>query len=180
MINLKQSKKGCPDDDRCYFKYKIKSNDFWISENKLSDKLCNDIINLKVPLIDLEEIVWNYLNEANEKAGWRYQIDSIEKMQLHRYNSDNNYTWHRDGLGDHFGTWPNGKTRKLSMSILLNRDFKGGEFSFFATSRKYPKNVLDVKGQAMTFPSFLSHQVSDVTEGTRYTLVVFFLGDPFV
>jgi len=53
----------------------------------------------------------------------------------------------------------------LSFSILLNEDFKGGEF---VMNDIVPLNKT---GQILIFPSTIKHKVNPVTQGTRYSLV---------
>ena len=35
------------------------------------------------------------------------------------------------------------------------------------------------RGSIVVFPSFLYHEVKPITKGTRYSLVVWFIGKPF-
>ena len=69
----------------------------------------------------------------------------------------------------------NGKTRKLSMTIVLNNDYEGGEFQFFNYKDQLIK---EKKGTVIVFPSYMVHRVRPVTKGTRYSLVVWFCGEP--
>ncbi len=67
------------------------------------------------------------MNEANEDAGWKYNIVAAESCQVTRYTKSGFYTWHLDGIGSHNDVYnePGNKflhvnTRKLSISIILN------------------------------------------------------------
>ena len=80
-----------------------------------------------------------------------------------------------------------GKIRKLSMTICLSdeKDYKGGEFEFQPRFEENPNHIVECKevrqkGSIVVFPSFIWHRVKPVTEGTRYSLVVWNLGKPFV
>ncbi len=75
-----------------------------------------------------------------------------------------------------------GKVRKLSMTILLNGNYQGGEFKFASYNKLESEvEIPDFKnaGSVIVFPSFMEHQVAPVTKGTRYSLVAWFVGPPF-
>jgi len=65
------------------------------------------------------------------------------------------------------------RPRAVSCSFILNDDFEGGEFAFFDRELKYK---LD-KGDAIMFPSnfMYPHEVMPVTQGTRYSIVTWFI-----
>jgi len=184
------------------------TDEYWFFEREINEETCNKIIALAkdwrpaevLPNLNQEgrtakdqritdiawtneqwlyEIVWHYLNVANNNSGWNFQIDSCETMQIARYNKDGHFKFHQDGNG--FTRFENGnkfthnKTRKLSMSIVLNDEYEGGEFEFFAKD-----TVLSKRGTIIVFPSYMQHRVKPVTKGTRYSLVIWFCGEPFV
>ena len=61
------------------------------------------------------------------------------------------------------------------MTIVLNDDYEGGEFNFFDC-----ENLIKEKtGTIIVFPSYAVHKVNPITKGTRYSLVVWFVGEPF-
>ena len=127
------------------------------------------------------DLIWPYMESANESAGWKYEIATAESTQLTRYKETGYYTWHADGIGSHNEVYNNpdnkfrhGNTRKLSMSIILNDDFEGGDFEIHGEDiPKLPK------GSIIVFPSFMDHRVTPVTKGTRYSLITWFVGPPF-
>mgnify|MGYP003385760416 FL=1 len=149
------------------------------------------------------DAVWSYMVQANDDAGWKYNIHTAESLQIARYKKGMFYDWHPDGKGDHFGVYKNianpkthDRVRKLSMSVILNDNFEGGEFQF--AKYTHPKlemektwkdrpapgnqiNPLEHKtGPVIVFPSDLWHRVKPVTKGIRYSLAVWFLGYPYV
>lgn len=77
------------------------------------------------------------------------------------------------------------KVRKLSMTVNLNRpeDYDGGELEFdygsHFVNRFYTCEEIKPQGSIIVFPSFIYHQVKPVTRGTRYSLVMWRLGQPF-
>tara|TARA_B100000029_G_C17465137_1_gene919997 strand:+ start:642 stop:1217 length:576 start_codon:yes stop_codon:yes gene_type:complete len=130
------------------------------------------------------DLIWPYMTSANEQAGWNYDIVAAENCQLTRYTKNGFYDWHIDGMGSHNevrnepdNKFLHGNTRKLSMSIVLNSDFEGGDLEIGVNMDKRLKSE---RGSIIVFPSFLEHRVTPVTKGTRYSLVSWFLGPPFV
>jgi predicted 2-oxoglutarate/Fe(II)-dependent dioxygenase YbiX len=65
------------------------------------------------------------------------------------------------------------RPRAVSCSFILNDDFEGGEFAFFDRELKYKLE----KGDAIMFPSnfMYPHEVMPVTQGTRYSIVTWFI-----
>lgn len=125
-------------------------------------------------------ICWEYLHTANRNSNWNFEISACEPMQITKYEKDGHYDFHFDGDGFTRFNNPSNKflhrtTRKLSMTIVLNEDYEGGEFEFFED-----KNLIKEKmGTVIVFPSYLVHKVRPVTKGTRYSLVAWFCGQPF-
>ena len=131
------------------------------------------------------DLIWPYMLSANEEAGWKYNIVAAESVQITRYNKGGFYSWHRDGYGSHNEVYDetsnefrHGNTRKLSMCIILNSDFEGGDFQIrgFYEEIDIPKLT---KGSVIVFPPFMEHRVTPVTKGTRYSLVAWFVGPPY-
>ena len=136
------------------------------------------------------DAIWPYMVEANKASGWRYDIKYAEAMQITKYEKDGFYALHSDGKSDHLSVYnmPNDgymhdKVRKLSMSISLNEDFKGGdlEFAFYKDEKCHIRTVkTDKLGCIVVYPSYQEHRITPVTEGTKYSLVIWFIGPPFV
>ena len=122
------------------------------------------------------EMVWPYMEFSNEQGGWKYDIASAENYQLTRYAKDDFYSWHIDGMGSHNELFGSGITRKLSMTIVLNSDFEGGELEIKGAEVQVPRLE---KGSIVVFPSFCEHRITPVTKGTRHALVAWFVGPPF-
>jgi len=79
-----------------------------------------------------------------------------------------------------------GKTRKLSVTVSLSdpSTYKGGNLRFdlgpHADSKRYHLcKEIRPRGSIIVFPSHVYHQVTPVTQGTRYSLVAWNLGKPF-
>ena len=136
------------------------------------------------------DTIWSWMEEANERAGWKYDIRFAESMQITRYKKGGFYSFHTDGKGDHLSTYDepdnefkHGNVRKLSMTVLLNDNYEGGEFQF-ATLNNEKCEIhtpeFNKIGSIVVFPSGMEHRVTPVTKGIRYSLVVWFLGPPFL
>ena len=135
------------------------------------------------------DTIWPYMEGANERAGWKYDIKGAETMQITRYKKGGFYYFHKDGKGDHLSAYDmpdseflHGNVRKLSMTVLLNDNYEGGEFQF-ATYGKEECTIdtpeFNKTGMIIVFPSDIEHRVAPVTKGIRYSLVTWFLGPPF-
>ena len=141
-----------------------------------------------------------YVNGANKSAGWNYEIDWFEDVQISRYGVDKHYSWHRDAMcySDVAGPatsnkWYktfhenyNGKERKLTAVTLLSDDFSGGEFELayqtHGDNNDTKIEVLSVDlslGDMLVFPSFVWHRVKPVTSGIRHSMQLWCLGPPF-
>jgi PKHD-type hydroxylase len=69
--------------------------------------------------------------------------------------------------------------RKLSFSIMLTdpEEYEGGELLLKSSS--FPIKTSNKKGTIVLFPSYVLHEVTPVTKGTRKTLVGWVLGPNF-
>jgi len=135
-----------------------------------------------------------YIHTANKNAGWNFQWDRSETCQFTKYKHGQYYDWHCDSWDEPYNT-PNtenhGKIRKLSVTCQLTdgSEYEGGELEF--DFRNYEPHMRDEskhlrkakeilpKGSIIVFPSFVWHRVKPVTEGTRYSLVLWNIGHPF-
>jgi len=153
----------------------------------------------------IEQVLFNHMKMANFHLEMNYKITGSEAAQFTKYcgKQKGHYTWHQDGEPNYdsarvpvFGQTKNlfetsepylaGTVRKISMSVILNDDFEGGEMQF--RYHKYVNNqnpcvdqidtFKPVKGQAIVFASDLWHCVKPVTKGERYSLVKWFAGPP--
>jgi len=166
-------------------------------EERISGRITESSLNNEVRKSDISwaneqwvfDLIWPYMLQANNQAGWNFDISSAESPQIGRYKKGGFYGWHVDGGADCLSTYNkpdnkflDGNARKLSMSILLNDNFSGGEFQFCTYKEGEPHiSTPEFKGigSVIVFPSFLEHRVTPVTKGTRYSLVAWFVGPPF-
>ena len=132
-----------------------------------------------------------FLDIANKKAEWNFEYDCFQSIQFTKYKTKQFYDWHRDTGPTPYDTPDNlnthNKIRKLSGVIQLTNplDYKGGNFEIQSRLYKDSKIVTETeqffkpRGSIIVFPSHLWHRVKPVTEGTRYSLVIWALGQPF-
>jgi len=96
-----------------------------------------------------------------------------ESLQLTNYDQSENgmYGWHQDYGGS--------VSRKLSMAVQLTdpSEYEGGNLQVMTTSE--PKNVRKQRGLIAIFPSYVLHQVTPVTQGSRQSLVAWVSGPAF-
>jgi len=97
----------------------------------------------------------------------------VDGFQFTRYDAPSgHYSAHIDRS---IGIAP----RKLSVTIQLSdpSEYEGGDLLLNAggTPHVLPK----AKGKMLVFPSYVVHEVTPVTKGTRYSLVCWVTGTPF-
>jgi len=118
----------------------------------------------------------NYIKEANDTL-WNFDLVSMpEQIQYTEYYADSkgHYGWHQDigpGIGAH---------RKVSITVQLSDadDYEGGELEFMYGSNSTvtaPRGA----GVVVIFPSYMMHQVSEVTKGTRKSFVLWVGGEHY-
>ena len=138
----------------------------------------------------LFDMVNKYAAFANKDAGWNFQVDFIESLQLTRYTKNQFYNWHRDAREEtypdnHVNVGFRNKLRKISMTLNLTdpSTYEGGDLEFNFQDTLNSKNVSfkesKLQGSITFFPSFVFHRVTPVTKGTRWSLVAWMLGKPY-
>lgn len=126
-----------------------------------------------------EETKWIFMRLRDaivnlNKSYFGFDLHSFsEGLQFTRYyEPDGKYSAHIDRSNNFI-------TRKLSISIQLNdsSEFDGGDLLFHYESIA---NKPEMKqGKMIAFPSYVLHEVTPVTRGTRYSLVAWISGPPF-
>tara|TARA_R110000803_G_scaffold18626_1_gene49461 strand:+ start:233 stop:832 length:600 start_codon:yes stop_codon:yes gene_type:complete len=121
-----------------------------------------------------------YLELANKQANWNFEINGYEPIQFTEYKTGQFYGYHMDSFYE-------GHRRKLSMTVNLTegREYGGGDLYFKSIDRnklevtEFTNKEFRSKGTLCVFPSYEIHKVTPVTKGTRYSLVLWSVGDPF-
>jgi len=175
-------------------------------ENFLSDKECDELIktldteeltdgelvgdyednvvnkNVRQTLnIDFhDENLFKRLNGAINVANlqyFNYDIDSIDNLRFLKYGIGGTYNWHTDYGRNQCSM------RKLTAIIQLSdgKDYEGGDFEFGITNTEGTGLITGnrTKGCLLVFPSFLSHRVSPITKGKRYSIITWMEGNTF-
>ena len=155
----------------------------------LKKKRDSHVVWLEEPWI--YKVIHPFIHAANKNAGWNFDWDFSESCQFTKYKLNQYYGWHCDGWNKPYSdTEKNknkiGKIRKLSVTCQLTdgADYKGGELEFQYRDNDDPTKTVECsqakkRGTVIVFPSFVWHRVKPVTEGTRYSLVLWNLGAPF-
>jgi len=131
------------------------------------------------------------VHEANRVANWNFEWIKSENCQWTKYAETQHYTWHQDSWAKPYNKPndpDNGLIRKLSVTVSLvdGDSYEGGDLEFDlrnngdSTSNIITSQPARKKGSVIVFPSFVWHRVAPVTRGTRYSLVIWNLGRPFV
>jgi|TARA_B100000497_G_C7532171_1_gene322672 PKHD-type hydroxylase len=114
---------------------------------------------------EIRKLIKYYGFEANRSV-FNFDVDYIPDAQFGEYSENSFYNWHHDINWQGESMYD----RKLSVVIqLTNPDtYEGGCFEF-----QHVETPLNFKtqGSILVFPSYLSHRVTKVTEGLRYSLV---------
>jgi PKHD-type hydroxylase len=127
---------------------------------------------------DLRNIIWDFGLTANGNA---FGFDIIDKfdIQYTTYNSSDKgcYNWHEDTdfMKDSY------YDRKISVVIQLTdpSEYEGGKFEFEINGEIVSPEGFEKKGSIIAFPSFMKHRVTNVTKGTRNSLVSWIQGPHF-
>lgn len=119
----------------------------------------------------LYEKIASLANKANEEM-WNFDIwGYLDSLQYTRYYAGDkgHYDWHVD-MG------PNMSNRKLSCVLQLSdpKDYEGGDLEL--NLGNWTSTVTKGRGIIAFFPSFLLHRVTEVTKGTRISLVTWLCG----
>jgi PKHD-type hydroxylase len=138
------------------------------------DQLDTDIRDSKIKFIEssVDDNRWIFerftglINNANERF-FQIELSRLESLQYTVYNKGQFYRDHMD-LGYKN---PNNAIRKLSFTLQLSDpdDYDGGELVIKHGST--PDIARKNRGTIIFFPSYIIHEVTTVTRGTRKSLV---------
>ena len=135
----------------------------------------------------LYDLLCPFVHIANDSAGWKYDLDWFESVQISKYKKNQHYSWHRDGAGDHFGVYNSnnrsgGKVRKVSLVACLSNGYVGGDLELALQEQEKENEVLypEMKvGDVIVFPSYVFHRSTSISKGTKYSAAMWCLGPPF-
>lgn len=120
---------------------------------------------------------FNFIVQNSNQKFYNFDLNGYDSIQYTVYdeNEEGNYGWHMDMCMD----VNMGEPRKLSLTMLLNDDFEGGEFEINKGTEKNAEIIPTKKGRCILFPSWIIHQVKPVTRGYRKSLVIWVTGPKF-
>lgn len=118
--------------------------------------------------------VTDAVNNLNRQF-FQYDLDYLELLQFTVY----------DQLNDHYNAHMDAvmpicvHNRKLSFSVQLTapEDYDGCDLEIFRNGEYQP--AVRTQGSMIFFPSFILHQVTPLTRGTRHSLVGWVCGPNF-
>jgi PKHD-type hydroxylase len=146
-------------------------------EDVTDEKVRNNVIKW-TDSQEIKDLLYYYAVEANGHM-WNFDITDIETPQFSLYREDKTYDWHPDR------TFTEHVNRKLTVALLLNNDFTGGDFEIYPLQGPDTTTVItatelkDTVGTAIVFPSMLWHRVTPVLSGSRMSLVGWVTGPEF-
>jgi PKHD-type hydroxylase len=147
---------------------------------KINNGTSPDYRNSKIVFIQpVAEIAWVYrkLTDvvlSSNNAHFKFDLFSFgESLQFTQYDAPSGkYNYHVDKV-------VNGPIRKLSMVLQLSdeQSYEGGEFEILDSD--IPEQLPRKQGTVLLFPSYTMHRVTEVTKGTRHSLVGWINGPMF-
>jgi hypothetical protein len=126
-----------------------------------------------------ENISYTYYNiYKNEKVEWIFNritdyliyeknievVKPFDVIHLHKYLTGNKFERHSDIY------YPN---QVLNVGVCLNDDYEGGEFILYNPTQSIPKK----QGLIYSFKNTTEHEVTEITKGIRYSLILFLFKD---
>ena len=137
------------------------------------------IRNSKINFLQAKDNEWIFetLAEASiflNNNEFKFELTGFaEGIQFAEYTApDGRYTQHVDCL---IGS----PIRKLSISIQLSDEYSYVGGDLILTYAPAPLNASRLQGSLTAFPSYVVHEITPVTEGTRYSLVGWITGPQF-
>jgi PKHD-type hydroxylase len=135
----------------------------WIEPNYIEKHRCSDVV----------DKINAQVNSINDHF-FKFDLLTTEPLQVTKYYSKTNdfFVPHTDN-----GAYQENIVRKLTFVIQLSDldEFEGGDFIYYSDGKEinvtqlYPERMQ--KGNIIIFPSFVTHAVTPITNGTRYALV---------
>jgi len=120
----------------------------------------------------LYEKMTRLICKVNEDQ-YKFDLDSLQTLQFTRYTAETSgkYDKHLD-----VGLRTANNDRKLSMVLQLSdpEDYSGGDLILH--TNRTPNIIEKRKGRIIFFPSYILHEVTPVTSGTRMSLVCWITG----
>jgi PKHD-type hydroxylase len=112
------------------------------------------------------------VNSLNDKYFKFHLYGFCEKIQFTEYKAPGEF------YKEHIDKMYGGAIRKLSVIVQLTdpEEYEGCDLNLNVGSINTMKKT---QGSVIVFPSYVLHQVTPITKGTRHSLVAWLAGDPF-
>lgn len=123
----------------------------------------------------LTGIMQHHAMLANANTGWGFNINSQEPIQVADYVKDQHFHWHVDTIL----LSGNELDRKLTVVMLLNDEFEGGELQLMHPRRSEGETIPLIKGSIVAFPAYVLHRVTPITSGRRRSATLWLNGPRF-
>ena len=120
------------------------------------------------PNLELEKEIDNRLSRSlfpEIKKVFYFDVNNRESYKISSYDAvtSGRFHSHRDTPKPH-------QHRRYAMSLLLNDDYEGGDLYL----AEYGISIKPKKNCAFIFPGIYSHQVKQITKGSRMCMISFF------
>ena len=158
----------------------LKEDEFKKAEVSAPEKYDETLRKSKVMnLLDTDANAWIYdrlldIAKAYNTQCFGFDITGFRyNLQIARYGVGDFFDWHLDfGAGEI-------SHRKISMTVQLSNpeDYEGGDLEFMYGNEVY--TVPRTLGTIVIFPSFILHRVTEITKGTRESIVGWVAGPPY-
>ena len=125
--------------------------------------------NYYVRLFIKQDILIDYLNNAKKYLVENLRYDEIEKIDF-----DNTFNWiNKVSIETNKNDTTHYDKSILTIITYLNDDFTGGSFVYI-DKNKEKKSIIPKKNMTLIINDKLSHKVSSVNSGVRFSLVTFY------
>lgn len=136
-----------------------------------------------------DELVWimqkvEYAFQVANANAFQFDLTYFHEVQFTEYTDEQEgkYDWHEDL------TWTRNSPSRRKLSIVTQlspeNDYTGGDLEVSESQVNGKENLPDKdalrkQGSVFVFPSFLTHRVTPLVRGKRYSLVSWYEGPPF-
>ena len=171
---------------------------YW--EKAFTDEECDQIIKIGKERLLTKAVTVGDEDVRESDIAWLYSVDDLEwayrritdiilnlnerffQFDLSGMNEGFQFTRYVAPTGRyeaHIDRITGGLIRKLSFTLQLTdpSEYTGGDLLLHTSGK--PETMKRDRGYVAVFPSYLLHEITPVTEGTRYSLVSWVTGKPF-